>query len=108
MKNNNEQNQEIKIDIQAQGIKMNPYLHRKIDMMANKIKQVHPRTGWVDIYLKDGNDNGNTVKNVTVRMGIPGPDLVATESGDRWKLILKNIEKKLIRQLEKRKAVPIR
>lgn len=105
MKNHKEQAEEIKVAIQTPGIKMNSYLERKIEMMTRKIKLVHPKTEWVDIYLKDENDQRNSMKNVTVRMGIPGPDLVATESGNRWKLIIKNIEKKLIRQLEKRKAI---
>ena len=94
-----------KLDIQAAGVNMNNYLHRKIRNMITKLKKHFPDINFVDVYLKT-NEASAKPCTVLVRFGIPGPDLVASDSGERWKIILKNVEKRLARQLKKRKALP--
>lgn len=96
--------QGIKIDLQTVGVDLNQYLERKIRGMIKKLRHLFPQAGTIDIYLKHNSEQPSSPNNVTVRFGVPGPDLVASESGGRWKTVLKNVEKKLLRQLEKRKA----
>ena len=93
---------DLKLSVQTAGIKMNDYLEWKIHGMIKKLRKQLPGINWVDIYLKTTGDEARP-KTVTVRFGIPGPDVVASDSGSRWKTLLKNIEKRLIRQLGKRK-----
>ncbi|RYZ62260.1 MAG: hypothetical protein EOO14_02810 [Chitinophagaceae bacterium] len=96
--------QDLKLDIQTKGVEMNTYLDRKIQNMIKKLKQLLPDVAWMDIYLRTNSESVNP-RTVVLRMGIPGTDIVASDSGDRWKIILKNIEKRVIRQLEKRKML---
>lgn len=95
---------DFKLDLQASGVEINAYLERKIRSMIKKLKKYFPDMNWLDIYLKTTDDAARP-RMVTVRFGIPGPDIVASESGLRWKILLKGVEKRIIRQLEKRKAV---
>ncbi|HWJ30346.1 MAG TPA: hypothetical protein VNS32_27680 [Flavisolibacter sp.] len=74
--------------------------------MVNKLKIILPGVNWIDIYLKHTNEIARP-RTVVVRFGKPGPDLVASDSGHRWKILLKNVEKRLIRKLEKRKAISL-
>ena len=98
-----EQYGDIKLDIQPTGVEMNDYLRRKIHNMIKKLQKFIPEINWVAIHLKH-TDEPARPRNVVVRFGVPGPDIVASDSGSHWKILLKNIEKKLVRQLEKRKV----
>lgn len=105
MINHSESLQGIKIDIQTMGVDLNRYLQRKIRLMIKKLQNLLPQAGSIDVYLKQDTNGPTNLRNVTVRFGIPGPDVVASDSGLRWKIVLKNVEKKLLRQLEKRKRL---
>lgn len=102
--NNIQGQHDLKLDIQTIGVNMNDYLDKKIQNMVKKLKQILPQVNRMDVHLKT-NDEAVNPRTVVLRMGIPGTDIVASDSGDRWKLILKNIEKRVIRQLEKRKML---
>ena len=104
MINHSERLQGIKVDIQTVGVDMNQYLLRKIGLMTKKLRNLLPQAGSIDVYLKQDAEQPASPRNVTVRFGVPGPDVVASDSGLRWKIVLKNVEKKLLRQLEKRKG----
>jgi len=95
---------DVKLDIQTVGVKMNDYLERKIQNMIRKLKKILPEISWADFHLKT-TDEATRPRTVVVRFGIPGPDVVASDSGESWKILLKNVEKRLSRQLEKRKAL---
>ena len=95
----------LKVDIQAIGVEMNPYMHRKIELMTKKLKTLLPDAATFDIYLRHDTEGPVPLCNITVRFGVPGQDLVASDTGPRWKTVLKNVEKKLLSQLEKRKLL---
>ena len=97
-------NQRMKLSVQSKGIKMNDYLEQRIQRMIKTLKKHLPEINWMDIYFKTTQD-ASKPKMVTMRFGIPGPDIVASDSGSRWKTLLKNIEKRIIRHLEKRKPL---
>jgi|SRR5687768_4790574 len=99
--------EDLKVGIQPIGVELNDYLFRKIENMIKKLRKSIPEVNWMDVYLKEGGEELNP-RNIVVRFGIPGTDIVASDSGDRWKTIIKNVEKRLIRQLEKRKVLPIK
>jgi hypothetical protein len=60
---------------------------------------------WANVYFKQSIKQSTFPRKLIVRFGIPGPDLAASETGDNWKALLKSVEKKLVRQLNKRKAI---
>ena len=92
------------LNIQTVDLHLNDYLHRKLKKMTGRLRKLLPDINWMDIYLKE-NQDPEKPRTMVIRFGIPGPDLVATESGTKWKLIFKNAEKKLARQIEKKKAM---
>ncbi len=98
----------IRIDIQTAGIEMNEFLHQRIKNMIGKLKSFLPEANWIDVYLKSSGKQSVHPRKISVRFGIPGPDLIATDAGYSWKTLLKNVEKKLIRQLNKRKAIRLK
>lgn len=103
MSNHAEKLPAIKIDLKTAGVFLNQYLVHKILMLIKKLKHLFPHASSIDISLKNETEQPNQPKMVTVRFGSPGPDIVASESGGRWDVVLKNLEKKLVRQLQKEK-----
>lgn len=95
----------VKINIQAVGVKSTHYLEQKIALMAKKLKAHASFVDAVDIHLNAADNHIDTPRTVLVRCSIPGDDVAASDSGFRWKIILRNVEKKLLRQLEKKKAM---
>ncbi len=93
---------QLKLDVQANGVEVNDYLKRKIYNMIKKLKRLLPEVNWMDVYMTTNEEKPNP-RTIVFRMGIPGNDVVASDSGSQWKHILKNIEKRVIRQLEKKK-----
>ena len=95
-------NEGIKINIQPTGTKLNDYLLRKIRNMIKKSKNLFPGINWMDVYLNENDDPVNP-RRLVIRFGVPGPDIVVSDSGSRWKTLIRNAEKRMSRQLEKRK-----
>jgi ribosome-associated translation inhibitor RaiA len=93
----------IKIDLKAAGVFLNQYLVNKILMLIKKLKHLFPQANSIDICLKNETEQSTQPKIITVRFGKPGPEIIASESGGRWEVMLKNLEKKLVRQLQKEK-----
>lgn len=94
-----------RIDLKAAGVYLNQYLVHNILMLIKKVKSLHPQAESIDVSLTAERAQPSYPKIMTVRFGIPASeDVVASESGKRWKVVLKNLEKKLVRQLEQRKA----
>ena len=62
---------------------------------------VYLEVNWVDVYLKEELTATNP-RTFSIRFGIPGNDAFASDSGDNWIALMKNVQDKLQRQLEKR------
>ena len=99
--------EDLTVDIKPIGVKVNDYLLNKVENMIKNLKKAVPELSWMDVHLKENEEEFNS-RNIVVHFGVPGTDIVASDSGDRWKTVIKNIEKRLIRQLEKRKVLPIK
>jgi hypothetical protein len=76
--------------------------------MIKKVISVSPSVNWIDVYFKNAEGQSTCPRKVRVRFAIPGPDVIASERGYNWKQLLKSVERKLIRQLKKRKAVAVK
>lgn len=98
----------IKIGIQTIGVEMNGFLQQRISNMIQKLKRYLPQINWIDVYLKHASKRSMDRRELSVRFGIPGPDMFASDTGCSWKVMPKNVEKKLVRQLNKRKAMEIK
>jgi len=95
----------IRMDVQTVGIEMNDFLQQQITRMVRKLRGLLPEVNWIDIYIKNSVGQSVAPRQVSVRFGIPGPDIVASDRGKSWKSLLKNVERKLIRQWNKRKTI---
>jgi putative sigma-54 modulation protein len=93
------------MDVQTINIEMDRFLEQKIRSMIKKLKGLLPAANWIAIHLKKSVHQASYPGKVSVRLGIPGPDIIASDSGYNWKTMLKNVEKKLIRQLNKKKRL---
>lgn len=92
----------IKIDVQAVDITISDDIQQNIRNAINKFKRHAKKIDSVDVYFKEEATHATDSKKVSMRVGIPGNDAFAEDSGDNWYELLKNVEEKLKRQLEKR------
>ncbi|MFD2513528.1 ribosome hibernation-promoting factor, HPF/YfiA family [Pontibacter locisalis] len=91
----------IKLDVQAVDIEISDALQQSVRDSISKIKR-HARIDSVDVYFKEETAQSTNQKSVHMRVGIPGNDVFAQDEGDNWFQLLKNVEEKLKKQLEKR------
>ena len=92
----------IKMDVQAVDISISNTLQQRIRKMIARLRRHISEVNWVDVYLKKESQHATANRTVSVRVGIPGNDAFASDSGDNWMAVLKNVEEKLRRQLKKR------
>ncbi len=92
----------IKVDIQAVDNHIPDGVHEGISESIKRIGKHTREINFVDVYLKV-EDNHLETKNLRMRVGIPGPDVFAEDTGEAWSSLLKSVSDKIIRQLEKNK-----
>jgi ribosomal subunit interface protein len=92
----------IKMDVQAVDINISDTVQQRIRKMIERLRRHISEVNWVDVYFKKESGHPTANRTLSVRVGIPGNDVFASESGNRWLSLLKNVEEKLRRQLEKR------
>jgi putative sigma-54 modulation protein len=98
----NESFEGIKLDIQTVDLTVSDEIQQNIRTMIKRLQRHISEINWVDIYFKKESGQSTDIRTVSVRLGIPGNDAFATDSGDQWIVLLKNVEQKLRRQLRKR------
>ena len=91
----------IKLDIQAGDIDISDDVQQEIRDTIGRLKRHVSQVNFVDVYFTDKSKKSTDAKKVGIRFGIPGNDAYASDSGDNWMELLKNVEEKLRRQLVK-------
>ena len=94
--------EDIKLDVQAVDITIGDDIQQEIRNMIVRLKRHISEVNLVDVYLEDKSAKSTDQKRVSVRFGIPGNDAFASDTGDNFMALLKSVEEKLWRQLEKR------
>lgn len=92
----------IKLDVQAVDITISDEVQQEIRDMIVRLRRHISEVNWMDVYFEDKSGKSTNPRTVSVRFGIPGNDAFASDSGDNWMALLKSVEEKLRRQLEKR------
>lgn len=92
----------IKIDVQAVDITVGDREQQEIRDIIVRLRRHISQVNWVAVHLTDKQGKSTDPKSVGIRFGIPGNDVFASDSGDNWMALLKSVEEKLRRQLEKR------
>lgn len=91
----------IKLDIQAVGITIPEELQQSVRDTIKRLRRHISDVNFVDVYFEDKSEKSTHPRTVSIRFGIPGNDAFASDSGDNWMALLKSVEEKLRRQLEK-------
>jgi len=92
----------IKIDVQAVDITITDGLQQRVRDTITKMKRYVHDINAVDVYFKEDTNHATDTKTVSMRLGIPGQDVFASDTGDQWFPMMKNLEDKLHKQLDKR------
>ncbi|AKD03853.1 ribosome-associated translation inhibitor RaiA [Pontibacter korlensis] len=92
----------IKLDVQAVDIDISDAMQQKLREKITKLKRHAKKIDSVDIYFKEEASQSTNTRSVHMRVGVPGNDVFAQDSGDNWYQLLDNVEDKLKRQLEKK------
>lgn len=92
----------IKIDVQAVDINIDNDIQQSIRDMIERLHRHISEVNWVDVYFKVESEQSTNPRTLSVRLGIPGNDAFASDTGDNWMALMKSVEEKLRRQLEKR------
>ena len=92
----------IKMDVQAVDITIDDDLQQSIRDVITRLRRHISEVNFVDVYLTEKSEKSTNPKSVGIRFVIPGNDAYASDSGDHWMTLIKNVEEKLRRQLRKR------
>ncbi len=92
----------IKLDVQAVDITIDDTLQQGIRDAIQRLRKHISDVNFVDVYFTEKSEKSTQQRSVGMRFGIPGRDAYASDSGDNWMALLKNVEEKIRRQLEKR------
>ena len=100
--NYTENYQGIKIDVQAVDITIPDEVQQEVRNTIDKLQRHATKINWVDVYFTIESNRTTNIRSVSMRVGIPGPDVFASDTGDHWLPLLKSVEEKLQRQLQKK------
>lgn len=92
----------IKLDVQAVDITIGDDVQEEIRGMLTRLRRHISEITWADVHLVHEAGKATEQRSVNMRLGIPGNDVFASDSGDHFLVLLKSVEEKLRRQLEKR------
>lgn len=92
----------IKLDINATGVELSDSIKESVRKSLNRLARYYSKIEWADVYLENKEGKSTNKMNVKVRLGIPGNDPFASETGDNFQKLMAEVEEKLRRQLEKR------
>jgi len=91
----------VKIDVQAVNLEISDAVQAEIRNSIDKLLKFTNEINWLDVYFKS--EGANTqVHKVSMKVGIPGPDVFAEDDGEHHVPMLKNVVEKLVRQLQKK------
>ncbi|WP_192821097.1 HPF/RaiA family ribosome-associated protein [Rufibacter sp. LB8] len=94
---------DIKVDVQSSAdFTVTDGMQQRIRDVITKMKRFVHDINWVEVHFKVEENHPTNSKTVGFKLGIPGNDVYASDSGDNWVPMMKNIEDKLQKQLDKR------
>jgi ribosomal subunit interface protein len=92
----------VKIDVQSPNADISTAVQEEIRLAIDKLSRFTTNINAADFYFKVEGSNNAALSSVSIRLGIPGPDVFADDTGDNWISLVKSVTDKLIRQLEKK------
>jgi len=93
--------EDIKLDVQAVDFTPEKMVEERIRKMISYLKRFSSEIVYVTIYLENKEGKSTEQKSVKAILGVPGPDIIASDTGDNFMELLANVEDKLAKQLKK-------
>lgn|SRR5690554_7826693 len=93
--------QGIKLDVQTVDHEPGKEVEERIRQMLSYLLRFTDKIIYANVYLRDKEGKSTEQKSVTIQLGVPGPDVVASDKGDNFMALLASVEEKLRRQLQK-------
>lgn len=100
--NHTEHFEGIKLDIQAAHITLEEGVQQRIREMLTRLRRFFAEISYADVHFENKKGKSTQQKEVSVRLGIPGNDAFASDSGDNYFALLSSVEEKLRSQLTRR------
>lgn len=92
----------IKLDVQAVDFTPEKTVEERIRKMLSYLTRFSSgKIVYASIYLEDKPGKSTNQRSVKVQLGVPGPDIIASDKGDNFMALLASVEDKLTRQLKK-------
>jgi hypothetical protein len=92
----------IPLSIHLHEVKMNDYLQRKFYQMVSTLKKQSSDIVKVDLWVEAFGSEAKNPRKITATVRFPDISLSASDSGKQWKFIIKQVQIRLARQIEKR------
>ena|SRR5665811_418965 len=92
----------IKIDVQSVDLDITEPVQQEIRAAIDKLSRFVKDINGIDLYFKNEGHSSSSVNIVGIRVLIPGPDVFAESKGQDWIPLLKDVVKKLTKQLKKK------
>ncbi|MEN9448320.1 MAG: hypothetical protein RJA25_1610 [Bacteroidota bacterium] len=92
----------IKLDVQAVNMIIGETVKTEIRGILDRLSKHVTQINWASFHFEDKSAKSTDAKHVGIRLGIPGPDVFASDNGENFMALLAHVEEKLRRQLEKR------
>ncbi len=92
----------IRLDVQAEGFTPKEELQERIlKMLTYLTRFTSEKIVYATIHMENNESYSTNQKSAKVILGVPGPDIIASDEGDNFMALIANIEEKLARQLKK-------
>jgi len=92
----------IKVDVQTVNLEVSDTVQQEVRSSLDKLLRFTPEIVWADVYFKS-EGSSNPLYLVSMKLGVPGPDVFAEENGQNYVPMLKSVTDKLVKQLQKGK-----
>ncbi len=97
--------QNVPIYIHTNGTEMNNYLSEKANRMGIAITELTDEIVKIDLRLTESPEQVTSPRKLSVLVTLNGAELTASDSGKQWKMLFKHVEKRITRQIAKRKEL---
>lgn len=92
----------IKLDVQAVDFTPEKDVEERIRQLLKYVSRFSSgEIVYATIHLENKDGKSTSQKSVRVILGVPGPDIIASDTGDNFMALLASVEQKLARQLKK-------
>lgn len=89
------------MDLQAVDFTPDKNIEERIRKMLSYLSRFSDKIVYAAIYLENKQGKSTNQRSVKVQLGVPGPDIIASDRGENFMALLANVEDKLARQIKK-------